>query len=227
MGTRHLTIVKSEGEIKVAQYGQWDGDPDSTGVNIVNFLHDISHPELMAVFKRRVNLCEWITNERGRAIDAAAEMALDNAPTGFTYDSVYPEFSRRTSWRILWLILNGKEIYLQKVGADERLLHLTSTRYAAAKTHWRSSDADRATELTNSLSFGDDRIFCEWAWVIDLDANKLECYCGYREVDGPKGVFEEFDNPVRLLASFDLPITADYAEFITRCSPPEFLAEEE
>mgnify|MGYP004267401369 CR=1 FL=1 len=219
MGTRHLIIVKSEGEIKVAQYGQWDGDPESTGVNIVNFLHEIRGPELMAAFKRRVNLCEWITDERGRAIDAAAEMALDNAPAGFTFDSIYPEFSRRTSTKILWLIMNGKEAYLKypETGNFTRL----------AVSRLRGRHYDRKVELNNSLSFGDDRIFCEWAWVIDLDANKLECYCGYPEVDGPKGIFEEFDNPVRLLASFDLPITVDYAEFIAQCTPPEFVAEEE
>ena len=220
MGTRHLTIVKSEGEIKVAQYGQWDGDPESTGVNIVNFLHEIRGPELMAVFKRRVNLCEWITDERGRAIDAAAEMALNNAPTGFTFESIYPEFSRSTSTKILWLIMNGKEAYLKYHESEFRDTRLASVRLSRR-------NRDRKVELNNAFSFGDDRIFCEWAWVIDLDANKLECYCGYPEVDGPKGIFEEFDNPVRLLASFDLPITVDYAEFIARCTPPEFVAEEE
>lgn len=34
MGTRHLIKVKYKGEIKVSQYGQWDGYPDGQGLDI-------------------------------------------------------------------------------------------------------------------------------------------------------------------------------------------------
>ena len=66
MGTRHLIIVKNEGEVKVAQYGQWDGYPDGVGTDIVNFLHNIRDPDLMEVFKRRVNLCKKSKNSKKR-----------------------------------------------------------------------------------------------------------------------------------------------------------------
>ena len=35
MGTRHITAVVSEGQVVVAQYGQWDGYPTGAGNNIV------------------------------------------------------------------------------------------------------------------------------------------------------------------------------------------------
>lgn len=38
MGTRHLIIVVSQQEVKVAQYGQWDGYPDGQGKRILTFL---------------------------------------------------------------------------------------------------------------------------------------------------------------------------------------------
>lgn len=38
MGTRNLTIVKSKGKVKVAQYGQWDGYPTGQGNTIAEFL---------------------------------------------------------------------------------------------------------------------------------------------------------------------------------------------
>ena len=53
MGTRHLIEVKSGGELKVAQYGQWDGYPTGQGIGIANFLHGI-----MDVEKFRVALAE-------------------------------------------------------------------------------------------------------------------------------------------------------------------------
>jgi hypothetical protein len=39
MGTRHLiTAFDNEGELKVAQYGQWDGYPSGQGVEMLNWL---------------------------------------------------------------------------------------------------------------------------------------------------------------------------------------------
>ena len=55
--------------------------------------------------------------------------------------------------------------------------------------------------LQNSFKFGGDKVFCEWAWVIDLDSNQLEVYSSS---DGSKGIFEDLDDPVRLTVSWDL-----------------------
>lgn len=38
MGTRNSTLVKLNGELKVAQYGQWDGYPTGQGETIAEFL---------------------------------------------------------------------------------------------------------------------------------------------------------------------------------------------
>ena len=104
MGTRHLTIVKQKGEIKVAQYGQWDGYPDGAGINAVNFLHEISSPELMERFNRRVKLCHWATQEEIDSINEAMNMTEIEDPM----NQLYPEFSRDTSTNLLWMIMNGK-----------------------------------------------------------------------------------------------------------------------
>ena len=37
MGTRHLIMVQQNNEIKVAQYGQWDGDPAGQGSSLLLF----------------------------------------------------------------------------------------------------------------------------------------------------------------------------------------------
>lgn len=39
MGTRHLqTVINKDGEVKVRQYGQWDGYPSGQGLDILQYL---------------------------------------------------------------------------------------------------------------------------------------------------------------------------------------------
>lgn len=40
MGTRNLTMVKYNGEIKVAQYGQYDGYPSGQGLTALRLCRD-------------------------------------------------------------------------------------------------------------------------------------------------------------------------------------------
>ena len=40
MGTRNITRVIADGEMRVSQYGQWDGYPTYTGVRVLEFVRD-------------------------------------------------------------------------------------------------------------------------------------------------------------------------------------------
>lgn len=40
MGTRNLTCVVVDGEMKVAQYGQWDGYPEGQGATCCEFIQE-------------------------------------------------------------------------------------------------------------------------------------------------------------------------------------------
>lgn len=44
--------------------------------------------------------------------------------------------------------------------------------------------------LVNSYNFAADSLFCEWAWLIDLDNNTFECYKGFNEE--PLSMFDRF-----------------------------------
>lgn len=50
MGTRNLTIVKVDDEVRVVQYGQWDGYPTGQGETIQEFLRNVDLPK----FKKQV-----------------------------------------------------------------------------------------------------------------------------------------------------------------------------
>lgn len=50
--------------------------------------------------------------------------------------------------------------------------------------------------LQNSITFAGDGLFCEWAYVIDLDAEVFEVYSGFHKGPLPaNGRFEKYDDP--------------------------------
>lgn len=96
MGTRHLICVVTDGEFKVAQYGQWDGYLDGHGIQIAKFIKKTDMEE----FKRRVEQIQL----------------LDGSDIEKIYTKDYlnddPVFSRNTGSRILTQIMNRPIQYL-------------------------------------------------------------------------------------------------------------------
>lgn len=141
MGTRNLTIVYSNGEYKVAQYGQWDGYPEGLGAQLLKYLKGININEL----KNAVNECTYLSKEDFDEINKKIDEARKDNPR-FLWQKFYPELSRDTGGDILDLIMFKNK-----------------------------------TNLENSLNFAADSLFCEWAYVIDLDKNTYEVYKGFNE----------------------------------------------
>lgn len=146
MGTRHLTIVVSDGEYKVAQYGQWDGYPTGQGKTVVKFImENLLNTEKFNSFKKNLKACKFISKNE-------IETKLNDCNSGFMtldeekkFDAIMPELSRNTGAKILEII------------------------------------NDRPLELKNSICFADDSLFCEWAWLINLDNKTLEVYEGFNK----------------------------------------------
>lgn len=91
-------------------------------------------------------------------------------------------------------------------------------------------------ELSNSLSFAADSLFCEFAYVVDLDKNTFEVYRGFNKekLDDNERFFgveeanqdhrsdEDKYSPVRLWHSFDLNnLPEDEDEFMAHFQEPE------
>ena len=179
MGTRNLTIVKHNEEIKVAQYCQWDGYPDSAGLHILNFLQKRNKED----FKHNLEQCSWATEEDLEKAEEFIKSIEESNLTihADTWHAVFPAFHRNTGCRIL-------ELICPPYGGPKRML------------------------LQNSFKFGGDKVFCEWAWVIDLDSNQLEVYSSS---DGSKGIFKDLEDPVRLTVSWDLDTLPTPEDFMT------------
>ena len=179
MGTRNLTMVISNGETKVAQYGQWDGYPSGNGAIVLDFLHTTNLEE----FKKKLNKVIFVNGNKEKEIQNwLKSIGSDNGwltgEQSKLYHEKYPYLTRDNGANILQMIMDGEE--------DEI---------------W----------ITDSTEFAGDSLFCEWAYLVDLDKNKLEVYEGFNKE--PLVLEDRFfyltdkDSeyyPIRMVKSYDL-----------------------
>jgi hypothetical protein len=95
MGTRGLTkVVDRNGEIKVAQYGQWDHYPSGQGALVLEILtsryNALKHLELA------LDKCEFVSNAKYADV---VEVGQDN------FTAILPSFSRDTGAYILEVVM--------------------------------------------------------------------------------------------------------------------------
>jgi hypothetical protein len=104
MGTRNLTVVKDNaGTTRVAQYGQWDGYPQHSGLKALDFLRD---EILVENLRNRLTLVEFITDEE---LDTIYEpfKTLDFENKAFLNE--YPGLHRDTGIDILLAVASATE----------------------------------------------------------------------------------------------------------------------
>lgn len=79
MGTRNLTMVVMDGQIKIAQYGQWDGQPSGQGLTALSFLKSVNFD----LFKEKLlnlNFIDFknLTKEEEEEIDSNTNNKYDH-----------------------------------------------------------------------------------------------------------------------------------------------------
>ena len=151
MGTRNLTVVKSKGKTKVAQYGQWDGYPTGQGQDIADFLKTVD----LAKFKKQVQaLGVYTAKEIEQAyIDAGAEKGAEFVSIDIS-DKVYrahPAMCRDHGASILNLIHDGTvtKVVLQENFKEDKLFC----------EYWYEIDLDNETVSVND---GKKYTFAQW-----------------------------------------------------------------
>lgn len=210
MGTRNLTMVVSGGQTKVAQYGQWDGYPSGQGATALSILSEIAKENGWEKFREKVNTLRWFTDEELAKMDEDYEKTL----------AENPYLSR--DWAAV--ILEG--LYRGTLTKHES--------YPVTKTTIINVNIEG---LINQESFGGDSLFCEWAYVIDLDKMTFEAYKGFNDknplVEGDRFFKAQEDHNLTKIAngreakyfgctlvkSYDLNNLPDSRTFCNDCEP--------
>jgi hypothetical protein len=136
--------------------------------------------------------------------------------------------------RCEWVDTKKVDAFLKEVGSRDGGLNMEQAEkyYKAFPYLGRDHGAEilemiyTATgpvELSDSITFASDSLFCEWAYVIDLDAGKFEVYQGFNQEPVPPGQrFSDFPKdekgigyyPIRLIKSYDLDKLPTVEEFV-------------
>lgn len=108
MGTRNLEVVVLNGEVRVAQYCQFDGYPDGQGLTALSFVRDQMNREL---FTQRLLQSAWITPEEHKQlwVDCGASPDSDMVEWSVSekFKEVNPHLHRNTGANIFELIQNS------------------------------------------------------------------------------------------------------------------------
>lgn len=180
MGTRNLTMVISNKETKVAQYGQWDGYPSGQGATALEFLQNND----LIKFQEKLNNVKFIDDKKQKEIDKwlksiGCENGWMNMDQSALYQQKYPLLSRDNGAKVLQMIMDSED-----------------------ETLW----------LHDQSEFAADSLFCEWAYVIDLDKGYFEVYEGFTKK--PLGKTQRFKylegktgneySPIRMIKKYDI-----------------------
>ena len=93
MGTRNLTkVIDRNGEIKVAQYGQWDGYPSGQGLNA------LTHAYNFKAIEKGLDRVRFATDEEIDVLNSTIDFSASN------FSTLYPNISRDTCADILGVV---------------------------------------------------------------------------------------------------------------------------
>ena len=164
MGTRNLTMVIDQtGTLKVAQYGQWDGYPAGQGSVVLEFA---KNKEKMDRLKQALPNIKFFN--KCKDIDKYIE-----------------EYNSRSPY---WNEAELKTMPDNRTETDFYWFEKTQTRDLCAKILDSIITLDRTKlpkehhtiiYLYDDSEFGKDSLFCEWAYCINFETNKLECFKGF------------------------------------------------
>lgn len=144
MGTTGLTIIKIDGETKVAQYGQWDHYPSGQGLDILKQLHKINEAGQMDDFKQKVRALSWLTKEQ-----------IDGIGKQRDWPEKYPYLSRNCGGGIVGEIMTREILGLVDNSdfAEDRLCRGVFEIDLDAMTYTACGQTFQLSELPDEVTF--------------------------------------------------------------------------
>lgn len=198
MGTRNLTmVIDKKGDMKIAQYGQWDGYPSGQGVTILNFARN---KEKMARLENEFDNIRFLNKNDKEYLEAYDSRAPEwsNEPDNRTDEDKY--WWEKTQTRDL-----GGEILDSIITIDKSRL---------------PKEMNGKICLSDTREFGKDSLFCEYAYCINLQTDKLMCFFGFNQDESKQHEWFETDPSdsgyvgCRLVKEYDLNNLPDEETFI-------------
>jgi len=195
MGTRHLICVVKNGEYKVAQYGQWDGQPSGQGEDILNFLKN----EMDRVkFNNQIDTLSFAIEEELEQmwIEAGKDPNEKLIPMEISskFKELYPENSTDTGSKILVLIQNS----------DKKLKLRNSLNFANDSLSCRWGYVIDLDKNTFEVYEGANKT--------PLDEN--ERFYSMQDKLKPITVYDKTYYPIKQVISFDLDDLPTEEEFL-------------
>jgi hypothetical protein len=157
MGTRHLIAVQLDNKLRVAQYGQWDGYPEGQGQTVHKFLSKVN----LDKFRKQVAKTYFIVD--GSPISKKIDRVFNK------YNKIYhkSDFDSKKAAAML----EPKDKFLYDLFTRDTGANILNVIYKATK--------EETIPLANNSDFAGDSLFCEWAYLINLDDETLEVYRGF------------------------------------------------
>jgi hypothetical protein len=197
MGTRNLTVVISGGKRVVAQYCQWDGYPSGQGATALKFL---SSEGSLDKLKKALEKVRFRNEE-------------DEKEAAEYYKSIGCDDSGWVNMEQSALINKRYPLKSRDHGAE--ILGILA-----------ESDLDELV-LVDNFSFGYYSLFCEFAYVVDLDNNTFEVYEGFQQeiLDKSERFYKEEDSKgyygVKLIKSYNLSSLPTEEVFLKELEPQD------
>lgn len=150
MGTRGLYAAVIDSTMPLAQYGQWDAYPSGQGLTTLAFVRSLAADgERERTFAAALRKLRAVTKEDQIDYYAKAGVVLDPSTPWITVDD-----AKRIAEVVPQMSRDTCADIFELVAAG-------------------------GVEFVNTESdFAHDGLFCEWAYVVDLDRHELRVYAG-------------------------------------------------
>lgn len=167
MGTRGLTLIHDEnGDMKIAQYGQWDHYSWRAGIFILEQLkYILNNSEAYGLFLESLEMCKFVDGEFVENLYVSEGIDVSNGMINMRdasrFKEKYPTIDRDMGYKILGFLVNCMSY------------RVSDSNESVVKYFENFDSIEDSIPVLNSYDFGYDSLFCEYVYEICLKSRKF------------------------------------------------------